>query len=318
MCVSTPDERRDNVVRPEGSRDSSRIRAGRSKNQARTLLIGVALVGVALLVGWQLIGSWAILFIGGFGIAVAMAVGHTAPRIQLRGARELRYTEAPWLFDTVEALSRKAGVARPPVLYYADLPELNAATIGNGRENLLVVTQGLLTALPEREITAVLAHEIAHIKNNDVTLFRFAEVVRQATLMFTRAGWLLILFTLPLILFGRSVLGPGALLVLLGAPFISWLLQLSLFRTREFAADETASTLTGDPAGLASALIHIERIRRRIGLFVLLPPTSERSMLRTHPTTEERVARLTNGERSERGAHPGTERPFRPSGPWSA
>ncbi len=277
-------------------RETQERRRRWSQNKLQTLLIGAALVGVALLVGWQLIGSWTILFLGGFGIAVAVAVGHTAPRIQLRGARELRYPEAPRLFDTVDALARQAGISQVPTLYYANTPDLNAATIGNGQENLLVVTQGLLAALTERELTAVLAHEIAHIRNRDVVLFRFAEIVRQATMMFSRAGWFLMIFALPLMLFGRSVFAPGAVLVLLGAPFVSWLLQLALLRTREFTADDTAARLTGDPGALAAALVRIDRIRQRTGLFVLLPATSERSLFRTHPSTDERVSRLVGSE----------------------
>ncbi|MFW5688753.1 MAG: zinc metalloprotease HtpX [Spirochaetota bacterium] len=264
----------------------------RTNTTLQTLLLAAALAGVALVAGWQLVGGWAILMLAGFFAAVGISVMQTEPRIRLRGARELRYFEAPDLFDTVEALARRAGLRRVPDLYYVRSRLLNAATIG-GRENAaILVTDGVLSALPRRELEGVLAHEIAHIKNNDLSLFRIAEILRQATLLFTRAGWLLVLFALPLVLFAGG-LSFGALLALAASPPAGRLLQLALLRTREFAADATAAELTGDPEGLASALQRIEYAQRGV-LQVLLPVRGDQegSLFRTHPQTDERVARL--------------------------
>jgi heat shock protein HtpX len=264
----------------------------RTNTTLQTLLLGGALLGVAVLTGWQLMGSWAILLMIGFFAAVGISIHQTEPKVRLRGSRPIRYFEAPELIDTVETLSRRAGLQRPPELHYVRSRTLNAATVGGSGRATVLVTDGLLSSLSRRELEGVLAHEIAHVKNNDLSLFRFAEIVRQATLLFARAGWMLVLFALPVVLASGGLSG-GALLTLVAAPIASWLLQLALLRTREFAADVTAAHLTGDPEGLAYALERIESVQR--GLFeVLLPtrPDAEGSLFRTHPQTTERVARL--------------------------
>lgn len=257
-----------------------------------TIVLGASLAGLSLFTGWQLMGGWAIVLLTGFLAAVGFSAWRSGGRIAVAGARRLQPYEAPSLFDTVERLSRRAGLANPPELYYVRNRLINAATVGTPDHAILLVTDGILSALPSRELEAVLAHEIAHIKNRDLSLFRLAEVFRQATLVFARTGWLIVLFALPLLLASGGI-APGALLALFAAPFASWLLQLGLLRTREFAADETAAALTGDPEGLARALTRIEFAQRSI-LEVFLPVAnrSEGSLFRTHPPTEQRVERL--------------------------
>lgn len=274
----------------------------------QTLLLGGALLAVALTTGWQLMGTWAIILLLGFFAAVGISFLRTAPRLQLRGARAIRPYEAPALFDTVERLSRRAGLDAPPELFYVRSRLINAATVGDHTRPAILVTDGILSALSEREIEGVLAHEIAHIRNKDLSLFRVAEILRQATLLFTRAGWILVLLALPVLLLSGGFSG-GALLMLLAAPVISWILQLALLRTREFAADETAADLTGDPEGLARALERIEFAQHSV-LRLVIPfrREAEGSIFRTHPSTEQRVERL----RALAGTPSGPR--YRPSG----
>jgi heat shock protein HtpX len=93
---------------------------------------------------------------------------------------------------------------------------------------------------------------------------------------------LLVLLNLPLILVGAAHVSCLAILLLLPAPLACELLLLALSRSREFDADLGAVRLTGDPAGLASALMHIERSQRSL-LDVLMPGRVAPSLLRTHP-----------------------------------
>jgi heat shock protein HtpX len=258
----------------------------------QTILLGAGLLIVALLTGWQLMGRWALVLLLGFFASVGISFLRTEPRLQLRGARPIRYGEAPALYDTVNYLARRAGLTSSPELYYVRNRMINAATIGDRDGAAILVTDGILSALSPRELEGVLAHEIAHIRNNDLSLFRVAEILRQATLLFTRAGWLLVLFALPILLFSGGLSG-GALLVLLAAPAASWLLQLALLRTREFAADETAVRLTADPEGLARALQRIDYVQQSfIQTYLPFHRDRERSLFRTHPSTPERVQRL--------------------------
>jgi heat shock protein HtpX len=104
----------------------------------------------------------------------------------------------------------------------------------------------------------------------------------------------LVLVNLPLVLMGGHALPWPPLILLLVAPSISTLFQLALSRTREFDADLDGAELTGDPAGLASALQKLERYQGGLLESVMLPGRKipDPSLLRTHPKTEERVRRL--------------------------
>jgi heat shock protein HtpX len=104
----------------------------------------------------------------------------------------------------------------------------------------------------------------------------------------------LLLLNLPLILFGEASISWTAILLLIGAPLINGLLQLALSRRREFDADRGAVELTGDPAGLASALLKLERETAALLRQVIVPGhgVPQPSILRTHPPTEQRLRRL--------------------------
>jgi heat shock protein HtpX len=262
-----------------------------------TVILSAGLVGLALLAGWQILGSWAIAAVLGFLAIVGVSVAQTRPDLALRGARELRYFEAPALFDIVDRIARRAGITNEIPLYYVRHRLINAAAVDLGSRPGIIVTDGLLATLSGRELEGVIAHEIAHIHNRDLSMFRFAQVLRHATSLFTRTGVFLLFFALP-ILIATGAFGGGGFLLLMIAPFASWLLQLALMRTREFAADTTAAELTGDPRSLANALERIDALQRgMMGAFFPVQ-TDAGSLLRTHPSTQERVARLR-----EHGGH---------------
>jgi len=107
-------------------------------------------------------------------------------------------------------------------------------------------------------------------------------------------GQLLLLLNLPLFLSGVAFLPWHIPLLLVFSPTIMALMQLALSRTREFDADRGAVELTGDAAGLASALMKLERRPGRFWEDIFLPARRipEPSLLRTHPPTEDRIARL--------------------------
>ena len=275
------------------------------KNTLSTILIGLALAALTVLAGWQLLGSWALIALVGFFGILGLSAARTRPHLVLRGARELRYFEAPALFDAVDRLARRAGIDREIPLYYARNRAINAAAMDLGDRVAIVVTDGILGSLSERELEGVLAHEIAHIRNRDLSMFRIATALRHATRLFARSGVFLLIFALP-VLIATGTLGGGGLLFLFIAPFLSWLLQLALMRTREFAADATAAELTRDPHGLAQALERIDAIQRNAVPWMLqrVQDDDMSSLLRTHPSTSERVARLHDHDR--RLHQPGT------------
>jgi len=145
-----------------------------------------------------------------------------------------------------------------------------------------------------REIRGILAHEIVHIRNDDLALMQLAMVVGQLTRMTSQIAFLVLFFSF----FLRTVSGPSfpivPLLVLAAAPLGVGLLQLALSRAREGEADLEAAELTGDPHGLASALIKLRRREQTLlrGRFPTAAPLRVPSLLRDHPATEERIQAL--------------------------
>jgi heat shock protein HtpX len=171
---------------------------------------------------------------------------------------------------------------------------LNAFAVGTRRNAAIGLTDGLLRGLNLRELTGVLAHEMSHIRNNDMRSMSVADVISRVTNLFSTFGKFLLLVNLPLIFMGSAPISWWAILLLIVAPFISGLLQLALSRTREFDADLDAIQLTHDPVGLMNALQKLEYYATNIWQQVLFPGRGvpDPSIFRTHPHTKDRIARL--------------------------
>jgi heat shock protein HtpX len=262
----------------------------------QTSLILTAMAALFALVGYKLFGASALIFAGIFGIGITIAAPKLSPRMLLSSGRvrELEYQDAPRLYAAVAELAKRARLPEVPRLGYIRSPIPNAFTVGGRQDSAIIISEALVNRLSLREMTAVLAHEIAHIRNGDLRLIALADTVRRITSFLSRAGLLFLFFSLPLYLFSPAYSFPGLLiLVLLAAPTLSMLLQFALSRGREYNADAGASELTGDPLGLASALQTIAYPQRIfLGYFFPVRREEERSMFRTHPPTEERVRRL--------------------------
>jgi heat shock protein HtpX len=114
--------------------------------------------------------------------------------------------------------------------------------------------------------------------------------------MMSLIGMGLLFVSLPMWLQGGGLVSFGLILLLVFAPQLTTLLQLALSRAREFDADLDAAGLTGDPAGLSSALAKLERQQRSHWEQILMPGRKlpEASLLRSHPPTKDRIARLTS------------------------
>ena len=172
----------------------------------------------------------------------------------------------------------------------------NAFAAGTPQKAVIAVTEGLLRRLSLRELTGVLGHELSHIVNNDLPVMGLADVMTRFSQALSYLAVFLAVFHLPGLLLGDSDVSLSALLLLYLAPTLGSLLQLSLARAREFDADLCGASLTGDPAGLASALQGTERLQGTLWEDMMLPVPGRRipvpSVLRTHPPTEARIQRL--------------------------
>lgn len=206
------------------------------------------------------------------------------------GAAVLHRAQAPQLFAMIEELARRADLTRIPTLYLIPSRQLQAMAGGRRETPVIALTMGLLNALPPREIAAVMAHEIAHLRQGDLQVMRLASTAATLTRGMGIVGSIMLLLWLPSLLAAGLAPSPVAALLLMAAPTTGELLTLSLSRRREFLADAGAVELTGDPAGLASALQRLhdiqgddwERLATRSGAWWL-------RWLRTHPTIAERI-----------------------------
>ncbi|UKJ75820.1 zinc metalloprotease HtpX [Azospirillum brasilense] len=267
-------------------------------NVLQSLLLLGGMVLLLALCGMILAGVegvlWALL-----GGAVSLLFSpRLSPRMVLGmfGAGRLTYAEAPVLFDALAAIARRAELPAVPELWYVASPALNAFAVGSRRRSVIAVTDGLLRALSLRELAGVLAHEVSHVRNNDLTVMGLADTVTNLTRLMSVFGMALLILNLPLLMMRQEAVPWLLVVVLIAAPWIGVLLQLALSRTREFDADLDAAHLTGDPEGVASALARIERLQHSPWEGLRFPgrrrAQSIPSLLRTHPDTEERVRRL--------------------------
>ncbi len=220
-------------------------------------------------------------------------VAASAMTLRLYGARPLRPDEAPAIWSLLRALAARAGLPNTPVPYYVPSDIVNAFATGSRRLASIALTDGLLRSLSMRELQAVLAHEVAHIAQEDLRVMGLADSISRLTNLLALLGQVALLISIPVLLVGAAEINWIGLLLLAASPQLALLAQLGLSRVREFDADRMAVELTGDPHGLASALAKIERVSRSWRAW-LLPGwgNPEPSWLRTHPATEDRIARL--------------------------
>jgi heat shock protein HtpX len=260
-----------------------------------------------------------IILIGGIGAIMALCAyvlwGHSgvvwgfvltgglllvSPRIapdlimRMYGARRIGPADGAPVLRIVDELSSRAELPAPPHLYVIPSPIINAFATGVKTNSLLAVTQGLLSRLNARELTGVLAHEMAHIRHNDLWVMSLADTMSRFTYFMSMFGVVLFLFSLPAALLGAKTFPLLAILLLYFAPTASNLLQLGLSRAREYDADLEGARLSGDPEGLASALQKIEATQGRVWENIFMPGRNVPvpSILRTHPATAERIRRL--------------------------
>ncbi|WP_217126048.1 zinc metalloprotease HtpX [Hydrogenophilus thiooxidans] len=217
-------------------------------------------------------------------------------------AQEVDELTSPYLYRMVRELAQRAGIPMPKV-YIIPEAQPNAFATGRNPEHAAVaVTTGILELLNERELRGVLAHELAHIKNRDILI---------STMSATVAGAISALANFGMFFGGRDENGQPTnpiltLLVVLLAPLAAMIIQMAISRTREFGADAGGATISGDPLALASALAKIEAYVQGIALptaeshpetaqMMIANPLRGGGVMRlfaTHPSTEERIARL--------------------------
>ena len=265
--------------------------------------------------GILLISGLPVVFVLIFGIGMVFFQYFFSDRLVLATTRAKVTTqeEYPELHAMIEKLAVQSGIPKPKKIALMDIDAPNAFATGRSPKHATIaVTTGLLRRLNDEELEGVLGHELAHVKNRDVA------VMTWASLIIVIAGFLMqMMFWMSL--FGgfgghRREGGGNAMMIMLAVYvgiiviyFVSQILTMALSRYREFAADRTGAIITGNPLALASALKKISgqiaqipekdlRTVEHANAFFIIPALQGKSiasMLSSHPSTDDRVAKLT-------------------------
>ena len=194
----------------------------------------------------------------------------------------------------VNDLALKAGLHYSPDIYMVKSTVPNAFALGTKNSPIIGMTTGLVSTLNQRELKGVIAHEISHIKNNDLFIKGIAMSFGNLTNTLSMIGKFLLIFSLPLYVFDAITLPLLPLLLLVFSPTLNVLLQLGISRSMEFLADYDAATITKDPMGLASALQRIDNISKP--WWMSLSPAyykNTKDWLSSHPNTRVRIEKLS-------------------------
>ena len=202
------------------------------------------------------------------------------------GATLLKPSDLPNVFARLHDICRRAHLPRPPSLYYLPAPNsMNAYALGGPQRSAIVLTDGLLRGMSEDEVAGILAHEVAHISNNDRFAMDWATALQRAVAITALAA---------LSATRRERVVNNALAAFLrSAPSISQLLYLALSRSRELDADARALDLIDHPRALATALNKLEAFHapwQPIPLQAVEDGAAR--LLRSHPATWERIGLL--------------------------
>lgn len=279
-----------------------------SANKRNTYLIMMIFIVIIAAVGYifsQIYGSIGIFWGTLVGASIYTLIQYfiaAKMALSLNGAIEIKKSDEPRLYRIVENLSITEGMPMPKV-YVIDDQAPNAFATGRDPNHAHVAaSKGILELMSDRELEAVMAHEMGHVKNYDIRVmmivFGLVSAIGLIADAFLRMMW-----------FGGSddspphpiflVLGIVAALL---APFVAILVQAAISRQREYLADASGALTTRDPDALASALEKLGSVgtgmKRQNSstahLFFASPlkGASISKLFSTHPPIEERVKRL--------------------------
>ena len=222
--------------------------------------------------------------------------------LRMYNAQEVDETSSPYLYNMVKELAVRAQLPMPRV-YLIDEAQPNAFATGRNPEHAAVAaTTGIVQMLSARELRGVMAHELTHVKHRDILI---------STISATMAGAISMLANFAMFFGNRDSSGRSTnplvgILVMILAPLAASLIQMAISRAREFEADRGGAEISGEPLALADALTKIDAYARGIPMatadahpetaqMMIMNPLSGgglRGLFSTHPSTEERVARL--------------------------
>lgn len=283
-------------------------------NNIKTVMLMVLMAVIMMLIGGLVGGRTGLTIMLFFSIAMNIYSYWCSDSLVLRwsGAQEVTREQAPQLYDLVEKLASRAGLPMPRVCII-DADEPNAFATGRNPEHAAVaVTTGIMRVLDYNEISGVLAHELAHVKNRDILTSTIASMM--ATVISYAAQFFMF--------FGGSsddddgVNPIAAIAMMILAPIAAMLIQMAISRSREYEADHDGGEICGNPNYLADGLEKIEYYVTHspetlpdakpatANMYIVNPfegtGKALTKLFSTHPDTSDRIARLREQAREMR------------------
>ena len=270
-------------------------------NQAKTLLLIVAMTGLLVVIGDLLGGQSGMVLALGIGLLMNGVSYFFSDKIVLAsyGAQPVTQAEAPELHAIVANLAQRAGLPMPRIAIIPDDTPNAFATGRNPEHAVVAVTEGIMRILSRPELEAVIGHELGHVKHRDILNSSLAAVLAQAIMFLSRMA----MWVSPRDEEGRSNPIAGIAVMILG-PIAAMLLQMAVSRSREYLADDYSAHLTGRPDMLASALERLESYNQQVPMRDAQPATAHMmivnplrggglmNLFSTHPPMAARVERL--------------------------
>lgn len=282
-------------------------------NKRNTILIMGFFVLLITCIGWIIsffLKDWTVavwIIVIAIIYAVIQYFAATSLAVAMTGAKEIRKKDNPRLYNTVENLSIATGLPMPKV-YIIDDPAPNAFATGRDPEHAIVAaTTGLLDIMDNKELSAVMAHEMSHVKNYDIRVSMVTFGLVCIVGLIADLGVRMMIYTNRSDEEDNSPVGLIVmLLVSIIAPIAASLAQLAISREREYLADASAAHITRYPEGMISALkkldTHTQPMRHQNpateAMFITSPlkKGTIKNLFSTHPSIEKRIERLEHGK----------------------
>lgn len=276
-------------------------------NKRNTLLIMAVFVGIISAIGYVVslfYGNTSIAYwvIGGAAIyALIQYFAAGALAVAMTGAKQIEKRDNPRLYRIVENLSITLGMPMPKV-YIINDPAPNAFATGRDPKHAIVAaTTGLMDIMDDRELNAVMAHEMGHVQNYDIRVSMIAFGLVSAIGILSD-------IVLRMLFFGGDNRNSNPVVIVIGivliilAPIVAAIVQMAISRQREYLADATGAMTIRDSEGMASALEKLQQYGRPMQkqqsataqLFISNPLKAGffSKLFSSHPPLEDRIKRL--------------------------
>lgn len=283
-----------------------------AQNKRNTILIMLVFIAFIALIGWLF--AWLhndytiLIWFVVVSVEYALFQYFLADKIAIAsaGAREISESDNPRYYKVVQKLAKDAKLPMPRIYIINDSAPNAFATGRNPEHASVAATTGLLDVMDDRELRAVMGHEMSHVKNYDIriSMITFGLV---SLVGFIADFGIRVLFYSDRDEENNSPIGAlFVLITLILSPIVASLAQMGISRQREYLADASSAAITGDPDSMIDALRALDEHARPMrqqnvaseAMYIANPLRKSvlSKLFSTHPPIESRIERLENSK----------------------